>query len=118
MDIGGCGRHGMNQLGLAIHPNMDLHAKMPLVPLLGLMHLGIPLLLAILRRTRRADDRGVDNGASAYLQPLRRQRLPDPSKALLAQLVRFQEMPELADRGLIGHGLAAQINPDELSHGL
>jgi hypothetical protein len=29
----------------------------------------------------------------------------------------FQQMPELADRGLIGHGFTAQINPDKLSQG-
>ena len=48
MDIGRRGRHGMNQLRLAVHANMCLHAEIPLVPLLRLMHLGIPLLRAIL----------------------------------------------------------------------
>ena len=35
-----------------------------------------------------------------------RQIRADPRKQLLAQLVGFQEMPKLADRRLIRHGLA------------
>ena len=42
--------------------------------------------------------------------------LPDPGTELFAQLVGFQEMPKLADRRLVGHGLAAQIKAHELPH--
>ena len=42
------GRHGVNQFRLAIHTHMRLHAEIPLVAFLGLMHFRIPLLLAIL----------------------------------------------------------------------
>lgn len=41
----------MNQWGSAIAANMRLHAEGPLVAFLALVHLGIPLLGAILRRT-------------------------------------------------------------------
>jgi len=51
------------------------------------------------------------------LQPVRRQIVPDSCKELLAKLVGFQEMAELADCGLIGDRLTAQINPDKLPHG-
>ena len=60
------GRDRMNQLGLAIHTNMRLHAEVPLVALLRLMHLGIPRLGPVLRRTGRTDDSRVHDGASAH----------------------------------------------------
>jgi len=40
-----------------------------------------------------------------------------PGKELFTQLVRFQEVQKLANRGFIGHGLAPQINAHELPHG-
>lgn len=58
MHIGGGRRDGMNELCLAIHANMRLHADIPLVPLLRLMHLGIPLLRAIRRRTGGGNNPG------------------------------------------------------------
>ncbi len=103
MHMGRGGHDRMNQLGAAVHAHMRLHAKVPLVPLLRLMHLQILLLRPILRRTGDPDDSGIHNGSSAHLEPLRRQILSDPGKELLAQLVGFQEMPKLTDRRLIGH---------------
>ena len=70
----GCDR--MNQLRLAVHVNMGLHAEIPLGALLCLIHLGIPLLGPILRRTPGTDDGGIHDGAAADLQPLLRQILP------------------------------------------
>ena len=104
--MGRCGRDRMNQLGAAVHANMRLHAKVPLVPLLRLMHLRIPLLRPILRRTGGTDDGGIHNGPSTDLHAMDRQIRANPRKQLLAQLVGFQEMPKLADRRLIRHGLA------------
>ncbi len=83
MHIGRRGGHGMNQLRLAVHANMRLHAEIPLVALLGLMHLRIPLLLAILRRTGRTDDGGIHDGPSADLHAVSRQIRTDPRKELL-----------------------------------
>lgn len=117
MHIGRRRRHRMTHVGAAVHVDMRLHAIVPLLPFLGLVHLGIPLLGTILRRTGRTDNGGIHDGAAAHLQPLFRQRLPDSCKELLAQLVSFQQMSKLANRGLIGHGLATQINPHELPHG-
>jgi len=96
---------------------MGLHAEVPLVALLRLMHLRIPLRGTILRRTGRGDDRGIHDGPSADLQPLLGQIRPDQGKQLLAQLVGFQEMPELTKGRLIRYRLAPQINANELPHG-
>jgi hypothetical protein len=98
----------MNQFRLAIDPDMGLHAEVPLIPFLRLMHLRISLLRPILRRTGRTDDGRITNGPSAHLQPMLGQLLFDPGTELLAHLVvGFQQMPRLTDRRLIGHGLAA-----------
>ena len=81
------------------------------------MHLKIPLLRAILRRTGGTDDGRIHDGLIVHLQAVLRQMFPDSYKELFAQLVRFQEMPKLADRGLIGHGLTTQVNAYELAYG-
>ena len=67
MHIGGRRRHGMNQFRLAVDANMRLHAKVPLVPLLGLMHLRIPLLCPILCGTGGTDDGGIHDGPVVHL---------------------------------------------------
>jgi hypothetical protein len=42
----------------------------------------------------------------------------NPRKKLFTDLVRFQQMPKLADRRLVRHGLATQINAHKLPHGV
>jgi len=96
---------------------MHIHAEIPLVPFLCLTHLRVPFLLAILGRTWRIDDGGIHDSFVADLYAVFRQTFPNAHKMLLAQLVRFQEMPELADRGLIRNGLVTQINSYESPHG-
>ena len=117
MDIGGCGRHGVNQLRLTVHTNRRLHAEIPLVALLGLMHLRIPLLLAVLRRTGRTNDGRIHDGPLVDLHAVSRQIGTDPRKALLAQLMGFQQMPKLTARRLVGSRLTPQITPHKLPHG-
>ena len=48
--IGGRGDHRVDQLGAAVDAKMRIHAKIPLVALLGLMHLGIARLGGVLGR--------------------------------------------------------------------
>ena len=50
----------------AIDPKMRFHPEIPLVALLGLMHLGIARLVGVLGRGRRADDRRVDDRAGGH----------------------------------------------------
>ncbi len=70
MHIGRRGGDRMNQRGAAVDANMRLHAEVPLVAFPGLVHLEIPLFRTILRRTRRIDDGGIHDGASAHRQAL------------------------------------------------
>jgi len=110
-------RHRMDQLRPAVHADMGLHAKVPLVPLLRLVHLWIPLLRTILRGTGGTDDRGIHNGPPGDLQPLLGQIRPDQHKQLFPQVMRFQQVAKLANGRFIGDGLTAQINPHKLPHG-
>src|SRR5262249_48001805 len=62
--VGNIGRrryHRMDQLAAAVDPKMSLHPKIPLLALLGLMHLGIARLPGILGRRGRIDDRRIDS---------------------------------------------------------
>lgn len=63
------GRHGMNQLDLAIDPDMRLYAEALLIALLGLMHLGIPRSLTIFRRTGSRSSCDIDDRSSVHLGP-------------------------------------------------
>ena len=48
---------------------MRLHAEVVLVTLLGLMHFRVALTVLVLGRTRRIDQRGIDDRALAQRQP-------------------------------------------------
>ena len=59
MDVGGSRHHGVDDLGLAVDPDVGLHAEVPLVPFPRLMHVGITLFVPVLGRRRGIDDGGV-----------------------------------------------------------
>lgn len=118
--VGHVGRRGsgrVDQLCLTIHAKMRLHPEVPLLPFRSLMHLGIPRLVGILRRTRGADNRGIHNGAGGHPIPKGvkmsihglEERRPEP--------MRFQQMPEPTDRGFVGNRFPPQVNADERTHG-
>ena len=68
--IGSGRRHRVNQAAVGIDADMRLHAEVPLLALLRLMHVGVALALGILGRTRRRDDRGIDDAATFEKQAL------------------------------------------------
>jgi len=96
---------------------MDLHAEIPLVALLGLVHLRIPLPFLVLGRTGRRDQGGIHN------RPLPHRHTPlaeldlDGLKNLLAQLVLLQQVAEGEDRGLIRDPIADQLDARKAAHG-
>ena len=55
--------HAMDQPRLRIHADVRLHAEIPLVTLLCLVHLGIAFPARVLGRARCRDDGGIDDGA-------------------------------------------------------
>lgn len=64
------GNDRMNQLGPAVDAYVCLHAEVPLIPFLGLVHLGIALLALVFDRAGRADNRCIRDGAGADLHAL------------------------------------------------
>ena len=88
-DIGRRRHRHMDQLDAAVDAQMRLHAELPLIALLRLMHLGITGLVGNLGRERRGDDRRIDNCAGGHLQSLRRQVPLDLVEQPLAQIVRY-----------------------------
>ena len=106
----------VNQLGLAVHSHMRLHAEVPLISLLDLVHLWVALTRFVLGRRRGVDNRCVHDRSHGNRHALGAQVAPDLFKQPPAQTMLLQQMPELAHRGLIGHGLSPQINAHEGAH--
>ena len=116
MHIGWRNIDGMDNLLFAIHANVSLHAKIPLIAFFGLMHLGIAFLVVILCRGRRRNDRGVHNRSIADLDPLRLEMFVHRRKNLFAYSFFFYEMTEFADRRLVRRCFCAEVDPDKFAH--
>ncbi len=95
---------------------MGLHAEVPLIALLGLVHVGIARLVGVLGRGRRVDDRRIDDGALGNLDPARLEMAVNLLEHPSAQIVLLEQMAETAHRRLVGHRLAAQVDADEAPH--
>jgi DNA replication protein DnaC len=108
--------HRMDDFGTAIDAKMRLHAEIPLVALLGLVHLRVAGLLLVLGRTRRVDNGCVHNRAARKPQAFGLQMFVDKFKHPPAKIMRLQKMPEAADRRLVGHWLAAKVDADKTPH--
>jgi len=66
---------------LAVHADVRLSAKVPLIALLGLMHLRVALAAGVFRRTGRVDNRRVYDGAGRDADALRFQVMVSPRPA-------------------------------------
>ena len=75
VDVGGRADDGVHQSRVCIHANVRLHAKVPLVTLLGLAHLRIALAGAVLGGAGRSNQGGIHYRARLKHQaPASRQR--------------------------------------------
>jgi hypothetical protein len=88
-------------------------AVVPLLALLGLVHLGVARVVGVLGRTRCTDDGGVHDGAGLELEAALLQHLAHLGKQLLAELVFIEQTAELQHRGGVGHRLAPQVDAHE-----
>ena len=116
--VGRSDRSRMHQPGIDVRADMNLHAEVPLVALLGLVHLGVALLFPVLRRGWRMDDRRIDHRAALEQQVLLRERVVDDVHHLCCEPMLFEQMPELEDRRLAGHRVIGQIQPGKATHRL
>lgn len=86
-----------------VHPDVRFHPEVPLVALLGLMHLRVTGASSVLRRGRRGDDRGINDAAAPHDPALLLEdlvlRLEQPG----AELMLLQQMPKPQQRGRIRH---------------
>ena len=99
-----------------VGPDVHLHAEVPDVSLLAAGHLGVALVLLVLRRVRRLDEAGVNDPSRGQLQAGLEELLVDRLKDLRAELMLLEQMPELQDRGLIRRAVH-QVQADELPRG-
>ena len=84
-----------------IHANVRLHAKVPLVALLGLMHLGDALALVVLGRAGRRDQCRIHHSTGLEHQATVNQFGVDGRQYLLAQSVLFEQVAKPQDCALI-----------------
>ncbi len=68
MHVGRRHHRAVCQPALAGHPDVQLHAEVPLLALAGLVHLRVACLVGILGRAGRANDGGVHDGAGIDLE--------------------------------------------------
>jgi hypothetical protein len=106
----------VDHLVLAIDSDVHLHAEIPLLTLLGLMHLRVALAIGIFGRTRCGNDRGVDDRALRQAQTASLQDATYLLEDLRSKLVLFQQVAEAHHCGFIRHRFAAQINAGERAH--
>jgi hypothetical protein len=109
-------QHRMDQFRAAVDTDMRFHTEVPLLALRGLVHLRVSLAVLVLRRARRTDDRCVHNRAFGDLNAASMQMVVHCRQQHLAELVPFQQVTELAHRGLVRRAFDAQINADETAH--
>ena len=102
----------------AIHARVHLHAEVPLLALLGLVHLGVALAVLVLGRARRGDDGGVHHRALAHQQTALGEVRVDLGQDRCGQIMLLEQAAELQQRRGVGHVLAPQVDADELAHGL
>jgi hypothetical protein len=115
VDVGCRAFHAVHQARVGIHANVRLHAEVPLVALLGLMHLGITLAFDILSRARRRDQRGIHCRARLQQQPLVGQQVVDDAQHVGGQVMLVQQMPKPQDRALVGQAIEHAIELGKLA---
>ena len=110
----GCGDHrAVAQSRLTVHTDVQLHTEIPLLPLAGLVHLGVSGLVGVLGGAGRADDGGVHDGAGVDFDAARLQFHAHACEQGFAQLVVVEQAAEPEHGGGVGHGLATQVDANE-----
>ena len=95
---------------------MSLNSEIPLVALLGLVHVRIPLPVFVLGGAGRRDQGGIDDRALSHRHPLFAEVSLDGLKDLLSQAVLLKKVPVGQDRGLIRDQVADEIDAGKAAH--
>ena len=116
MHVRGCGLHRMDQSACRIHPDMDFHPVVPLIALLGLVHLWIPLALLVFRGGWGGNQGGINDRSLLHCHALGLEMGLHGVKNPLAQFVLLQQVPKRQDRRLIRDPLPDPVDPSKTSH--
>mmetsp|Transcript_39182 Transcript_39182/g.92016 ORF Transcript_39182/g.92016 Transcript_39182/m.92016 type:complete len:247 (-) Transcript_39182:3189-3929(-) len=103
VDVCGGADDAVHQARVRIRTNVRLHAEVPLVALLGLVHLGVALAVLVLGGARRGNDGRVHHRASPEHESLLGQAGIDRGQHLRRELVLLQQVSKAQDGGLVGH---------------
>ena len=106
----------MDQAGVLVDADMDFHPEIPLVAILGLVHLRIALPLFVLGGAGGRDQGGINDRALPHRHPSRAEVGFDGLKNMFAQLVHLQQVAEGQDRGLIGDPIIDQLDSGKAAH--
>ena len=106
----------MDQAVVLVHTDVDFHAEVPLVPLLGLVHLRIPLPLLVLGGAGSCDQGGIDDRSLLHGHAVGLEVSLHRLKDLLPEIVPLQQVAESEDRGFIRDPLADQGDACKPTH--
>src|SRR6516225_3939860 len=109
--IGGGHPHAMHRPAVDIRADMDLHAEVPLIAFVCLLHLRVTFPFGILGRTGRMDDCGVNHRPLRHQQPFGLQQPVYPLKQARRQIVLLHEVTKVEDRCLVRQGPSHRENP-------
>ncbi len=107
IDVRGCAGRGVNQARVDINADVCLHAEVPLVSFLGLVHFGITLAVLVLGRTGRGYQGDVHHRALLEHQAFIGRGGVDHGQYFRAQLVFFKQVAKTQDAAQVGSVLDA-----------
>ena len=111
----GCGTDdSVHQARICIHTNVRLHAKVPLITLLDLVHIRVAFTAAVFGGAWCGNQGGVYYGAGLKHQTARGQFGVDAVQDPRSQAVGLQEMAKAQDGGLIGDAGHARVQVGKL----
>jgi hypothetical protein len=116
MNIGRGAGKAVHQSRFSIHPNVGLHSKVPLIALLGLVHLRVSCSRGVLGRARRCNDRGIHNRALGQSQSTGHQVAVHRLKDLGGQAVSLEQVAKVENRRFIRNRTLGQGQPRKPAH--
>ena len=108
-------RDRMHQARVSVHANVRLHAKVPLVALLGLVHLRVALAFVVLGGAGRCNQGGIHHRACLEHQPAINQFGIDSRQYLRAQVVLLEHVSKAQDGAFIRQSGDARIELGKLA---
>ena len=105
--VGGREGRAVDVAAAGVLARVALHAEVPLVALLGLVHLGVARARRVLGRAGRLYDRGVDHRAAAHDQAGRLEAGDHDVEQGPPDVVLLQEVAEVLEGRGVGHAVPA-----------